>query len=97
MPQSHHWDRGREGQEATTEGRTPAQAKANAKGNKPSSSHSMPVGEGVGGQDGSAATLVRSDQDSGMALVKSKDGRTKWLTVSTDPTSTPPSTTWDER
>ncbi|CAN0158460.1 unnamed protein product, partial [Ectocarpus sp. 8 AP-2014] len=57
----------------------------------------MPVGEGVGGQHGSAATLVRSDQDSGMALVKSKDGRTKWLTVSTDPTSTPPSTTWDER
>ncbi|CAB1110142.1 unnamed protein product [Ectocarpus sp. CCAP 1310/34] len=57
----------------------------------------MPVGQGVGGQDGSAATLVRSDQDSGMALVKSKDGRTKWLTVSTDPTSTPPSTTWDER
>ncbi|CAM9848298.1 unnamed protein product [Ectocarpus fasciculatus] len=57
----------------------------------------MPAGEGARGQDGSAATLVRSDQDSGMALVKSKDGRTKWLTVSTDPTSTPPSSTWDER
>ncbi|CAM9520453.1 unnamed protein product, partial [Laminaria digitata] len=41
------------------------------------------------------SVLLRSDQDSGMALVKSKDGRTKWLTVSADPSS--PSFTWDER
>ena len=27
------------------------------------------------------SVLLRSDQDSGMALIKSKDGRTKWLTV----------------
>lgn len=33
------------------------------------------------GPPAAAATLVRTDQDSGMALVKSKDGRTKWLTV----------------
>lgn len=38
----------------------------------PTSQHGPPTG---------AATLVRTDQDSGMALVKSKDGRTKWLTV----------------
>ena len=30
------------------------------------------------------SVLLRSDQDSGMALVKSKDGRTKWLTVRYD-------------
>lgn len=27
------------------------------------------------------SVLLKSDQDSGMALIKSKDGRTKWLTV----------------
>ncbi|CAM9582436.1 unnamed protein product [Pylaiella littoralis] len=60
----------------------------------------MPARGGGGAQQhgsSSTAMLVRSDQDSGMALIKSKDGRTKWLTVSTDPSSTPSSTTWDER
>lgn len=42
---------------------------------------SMPANEGGKHHGDGAATLVRSDQDSGMALVKSKDGRTKWLTV----------------
>lgn len=32
-------------------------------------------------QQDARSVLVRSDPDSGMALVQSKDGRTKWLTV----------------
>lgn len=31
--------------------------------------------------DEARSVILKSDQDKGMALVKSKDGRMKWLTV----------------